>query len=656
MIYYIYAPRYIFVEEWAHEAGKRSGVYFTFRSESNSQGAGLVLQTYITTALCPHPHYPGEPIETYEPRVNPIKYKFETELWHSRFGVVPYTGLPPYDYYTFGNKGRYSVEVNLLEEGGREIWRLNSSGKMVCEGPKATLITYPKTGEYSYQGERKITNLGRDEREYIGNPYLFWRYEFTYGEHYTLDPLPSLLVLLPYKNDTNIYLYEYPDTKIKDSPLGKLLNVEVVYKTEREVYYVGQFIGHAYGESILFNFFYRSWDFFGPYIIPLPSPEGMRFLAISKSLKDVRRIEKETGGEKIRWIYNIINLPIWEYKAKWYLGTTLQKETIIPKMSSTSFIWLFHPFITTKGEIGAYIYEMDYLPKAMGKDASLGEGILLYSGRKLTYPAGGGKLPDPTYLLCLPPKDFPSYLFWADPWYWVAYIHSHPQIKHRRFTQCYSLIPPYPTFPIGNPSPSQVYNWHYSGNFLMINWWASKKKWRVFDYKGTQISEEALDVSLPPPDVLKEHLGEWGKDAVFLSFLQRPEMPEVILFWFTPDDLYWEYIFHSYLAHLYSVLIGYPEMSKRGAQVPQEFCLNPQDPHPLLWGTLKMMVWRKGEGVKAVKSLGKYPIQYLFPAIDKRTGEVFLPLLTDMEDDGTGKFQIFHFKRNDWQGEAEDLL
>jgi hypothetical protein len=68
-----------------------------------------------------------------------------------------------------------------------------------------------------------------------------------------------------------------------------------------------------------------------------------------------------------------------------------------------------------------------------------------------------------------------------------------------------------------------------------------------------------------------------------------------------------------------------------------------------------MMVWRKGKGVKAERDLGRYPIQYLFPAIEKQTGAIYLPLMADMQGDGSGIFKLFVFMRNDSSPEIYEL-
>lgn len=670
MIYYILAPRFLFSANWSCEPSQWAALYFVFGSRPGTYGAshlsGLVCQTLVSREWCPSRMPPSE---EYEPPGNPLKYEFNSTPWYNRSPIPPW-GVPGIGYqfgsaFRFGNRGSYSVEVDFIEEGGREVWRLNSAGKMNCGCLEKKMVApgqwvcerelyYPKRGEYTFQGERKLTGLQENPLGGMGFPQLLTRSVFSFEEHSNLVNPPSLQALLPYKGGSDIYLFQYPDTKMADVPLSQLLSVEVVQQRDEDnPLYLGNFLGHTFSEQVLLNLFYRAWDMFGPYAFPLPRGEGIWIMTISKCLKDKKRIEKRAGNS-LALLQDVANLPIWEYKARWYLGNNRQKETIIPKMSSTSFIWFLYPYLSPRGDFGAYLYELDYFPLFMKPaDLGLSEGIFLPSGRKSQYPAGSGKVPDPNSLIFFPPKDYPSYLHYYGRDALLSYMIAHPNVKHRRFSQCYSVIPPYPTLPIGKPSPGgKVYNWHLSGNFLMIDL-DQNGEWRSFEYNGVPISEGARDVSLPPPDVLKEKLGEAGKDCVFLSFLHRPEMPEVILFWFTPEDPKFPYIFDAYLSHLYSVLVGYPYL--RNAYLPWEFCLTPQDPRPISWGDLKMLVWRKGRGVVARKNWGRYPIQYLFPAIDQGTGYVYLPLMSDMEGDGGGKFKLFVFKRNDWSGEVYEL-
>lgn len=650
MIYYTLAPRFIFFAEWSHPPEKQAVLYFTFTSRPSPMQveiakSGLVLQTFIAKTYCPTR---PKPDDDYEPPTNPIEVIFNSTDWRVRTPIPP-TNSPGATAFAFGNKGRYSVETNFLEDGGKEIWRLNSAGKLFCQYFQVNYI-FPKTREITYQGERVISNMWEKYRD-MGFPQLLWRSVFSYKEHNNIISPPSLLALLPYKDNSNIYLFEYPNTNIADAPLGKLLSVEVVLQRDEDVKYMNIDIGHIFSQTILLNLFYRSWDFFGPYTFTLPCPEGIWILTISKSLKDKRRIEKKTAGGK-PWLYDVINLPIWEYSAKWYLNGALQKEKTIPKMSGTSFIWFAYPYLTLQGELGVYIFELDYLPQLMGKSSEFGEAIYLYSGRKLVYSAGSGKVPDPSNLLFFPPRDYPVFLNYMSETFRYYYLLTHPQIKHRRFTQCYSLIPPYPSVPIGRTSPGVVYNWHFTGNFTMLGW-DREGNWQAYDYTGIPISEGAEEVSLPPPNILKKHLGKPIQDCVFLSYLLRPEMPEAILFWFTPEDPNFPHIFNAYLQHLYSVLVNYPNSKPT---FPWEFCLNPRSPLPIVWGELKLLIWRRGKGVVREKSLGRYPIQYLFPAIEKHTGYVYLPILEAMEEDGKGRFKLLIFKRNDWDMEVRDLI
>lgn len=182
--------------------------------------------------------------------------------------------------------------------------------------------------------------------------------------------------------------------------------------------------------------------------------------------------------------------------------------------------------------------------------------------------------------------------------------------------------------------------------------WDAEGNWLAYDYTGIPISEAAEDVSLPPPAVLKEHLGQPITDCVFLSYLLRPEMPEAILFWFTPEDPNFPHIFNAYTQLLYAILSRYPNGRPT---LPWQFCLNPRNPRPLTWGNLNLLVWREEEGVVARCDLGRYPIQYLFPAIEKQTGFVYLPLLWDMGEDGEGRFKLLVFKQNDWTAEVYEL-
>jgi hypothetical protein len=557
--------------------------------------------------------------------------------------------------------------VDFLGKGGRELWRINAGGKMYCgwyKNQKGELIevVYPKEGEYSYEGEREITDMWERYKDYggMGFPQLLWRKAYSEGEHSITVPLPTLTALLPYKENGYIHLFDYPDPKFSSDKLADLLSIEVVRSDEWDNYLSYYFVGHSKSETILLNLFYRAWDIFLPFAIPIPRPEGMWIMTLSKSLKDKKQIERKMGT--IQWTYQVENYPIWEYKAKWYLanplGISFQKETTFPKSSETSFIWYLYPLLKTSGELGVYVYEIDYLAKNSMDICDLYAGIYLASGRKLTFnPSDTKNVPDPTNLILLPPRDYPNFL---SGWDFIYYIQAHPQVKHRRFTQCFSAIPPYPSFPLGRPSPGATYNWHTAtGNFLFIGWeWDDNEgwyRWVARDYLGTPITEGAVDVNVPPPDVLNSKLGKPIIESIFLSFLQRPEMPETILFWFQPEDPNFAYILASYWSHLQSVLYGYPDLASTNAYLPYEFCLNPKDPRPITWGNLKMMVWRKGEGVKAERDLGRYPIQYLFPAIEKQTGAIYLPLMADMQGDGSGIFQLLVFRRNDWSPDIYDL-
>jgi hypothetical protein len=555
-----------------------------------------------------------------------------------------------------------------LGKGGRELWRINAGGEMYCgwyKNQKGELVEvmYPKEGEYAYEGEREITDMWNKYKD-MGFPQLLWRKAYSEGEHSIAVPLPTLTALLPYKEDGYIYLFDYPDPKFSSDKLADLLSIEVVQSNEWDVSLGGRFVGHNKAETILLNLFYRAWDIFLPFAIPIPRPEGMWIMTLSKSLKDKKRIERKTGTAK-PWVYQVENYPIWEYKTKWYLanslGISFQKETSFPKSSETSFIWYLYPLLKTSGELGVYVYEIDYLARNSMDKCDLYAGIYLCSGRKLTFnPSDTKNVPDPNNLILFPQRDYPNYLYYQDPWSLVQYWLTYPKTKHRRFTQCFSALPPYPSFPLGRPSADGTYNWHTAtGNFLFITWeWDEKEgkyHWFSRDYLGTEISEGAVDVNLPPPDVLNSKLGKPIIESIFISFLQRPEMPETILFWFQPEDPNFVYILNSYLSHLQSVLYRYPDGASINAHLPYEFCLNPQDPRPITWGNLKMMVWQKGKGVVAERDLGRYPIQYLFPAIEKQTGAIYLPLMADMRGDGSGIFKLLVFKRNDWSPEIYEL-
>ena len=342
----------------------------------------------------------------------------------------------------------------------------------------------------------------------MGFPQLLWRKAYSQDEHAITVPLPTLTALLPYKEDGYIHLFDYPDPKFSSDKLADLLSIEVVRSDDWDVSLGGRFVGHNKAETILLNLFYRAWDIFLPFAIPIPRPEGMWIMTLSKSLKDKKRIERKTGTTQ-SWVYQVENYPIWEYKARWCLanslGISFQKETTFPKSSETSFIWYLYPLLKTSGELGVYVYEIDYLAKNSMNKCDLYAGIYLASGRKLTFnPSDTKNVPDPTNLILFPPRDYPNFL---SGWDFIYYIQAHPKVKHRRFTQCFSAIPPYPSFPLGRPSPGATYNWHTAtGNFLFIGWeWDENEgwyRWVARDYLGTPITEGAVDVNLPPPDVL----------------------------------------------------------------------------------------------------------------------------------------------------------
>jgi len=708
MIYYLYAPHFLFSFNWNDGIGPQDWhcVYFTFCGRPTAYQfqpalSGLVAQTYIPRCQCPLPTRPFS--EDYEPRYNPVEYEFLYTNWLTRTPEppwgVPFSEICETGQFRFGNHGTYSVLVDFLGKGGRELWRINAGGKMYCgwyKNQKGELVevVYPKQGEYTYEGEREITDIWERYKDYggMGFPQLLWlstfspvkgslwispdgKYKVGDGVAQPYTNFPSLTALLPYKEGGYIHLFDYPEPKFSSDKLAELLSIEQVTNFDGYVYFrtsrsyitgvgwvpVYEVIGYRVSRTILLNLFYRAWDVFLPFAIPIPRPEGMWIMTLSKSLKDKKRIERKTQT-KIQWVYQVENYPIWEYKARWYLanslGISFQKETTFPKSSETSFIWYLYPLLKTSGELGVYVYEIDYLARKWVDKCDLYAGIYLASGRKLTFnPSDTQNVPDPTNLILFPPRDYPNFL---SGWDFIYYIQAHPKVKHRRFTQCFSAIPPYSSFPLGRPSPGATYNWHTAtGNFLFIGWqWDDNEgwyRWVARDYLGTPITEGAVDVNLPPPDVLNSKLGKPIIESIFLSFLQRPEMPETILFWFQPEDPNFAYILASYWSHLQSVLYGYPDLASIQAHLPYEFCLNPKDPRPITWGNLKMMVWRKGEGVVAERDLGRYPIQYLFPAIEKQTGAIYLPLLADMQGDGSGVFQLLVFKRNDWSPDIYDF-
>jgi len=683
MIYYFWAPHFLFTFRWNHSPEEWYCVYFT----TGYARSGLVAQTYIPRCQCPN-----------EPRRNPIEFEFKYSDWLIRAPFSPW-GIPfawncETPRFRFGNHGSYSVLVDFLGKGGRELWLIDAGGKIWCGKD----LQYPKQGEYTYQGEREICNIGERSADYggMGSPASLWlrtfspalpqsfwisddgKYRIGEGEAKPYTNFPTLTVLLPYKGETYIHLFDYPEPRFASHKLAELLSIETVEDNEGYLYgtpmlafipSVGmvsgrQVLGYHISRTILLNLYYRAWDIFLPFAISIPCPEGTWIITLSKCLKDKKRIEIKLQNEE-KTTGEIIYIPIWEYKVRWYLansrGISLQKETILPKSSETSFIWYLYPILKTSGELGVYVYEIDHLPENSNNKCDLYAGIYLASGRKLNYkPSDFQNVPDPNNFILFPLRDYPNYLNYEDPWSRISYFQNYPQTKHRRFTQCYSAIPPYPSFPLGRPSPAQDYNWHTeTGNFLSISWERDEREeiyaWVSRDYLGTRIPLETVDATIPPPDVLNSKLGEPIKESVFLSFLQRPEIPETILFWFKPEDPNFSYILKSYLSHLQSVLYRYPDGAPQYAHLPYEFCLNPKDPTPISWGNLKMMVWRKGRGVVAKRDLGRYPIQYLFPAIEKQTGAIYLPLMADMQGDGSGIFKLLVFRRNDWSPEIYGL-
>ncbi|MBC7330310.1 hypothetical protein H5T88_08140 [bacterium] len=681
MIYFLYAPHFLFSFTWNVKPRKLSCVYFTFCSQYSPTGinhflSGLVAQTDVARYLCPSPT--GEFSETNEPQSNPIETDFLYTDWLTRtpstYEGTPMSMVPGSLAFLFGDHGTFSVLVDFIGKGGRELWRINAGGKMACGWYKnkqgeLVWVEYPKEGEYSYQGEREITDLWEKAKAIggMGFPQLLTRQAYCRDEHTITVSLPTLTALLPYKEGGHIHLFDYPDPEFSSDKLAELISIEVVSSKEWDIYYPPgttiEHLGHKRSESILLNLAYRAWDIFLPFAIPIPRPEGMWIMTLSKSLKDKKRIERKTTTRE-PWVYQVENYPIWEYTADWYLanplGVSFQKRTTIPKSSETSFIWFLYPLLKTSGELGVYVYEIDYLARNWYNKCDLYAGIYLASGRKLVYdPSDTQNVPDPNNLILYPQRDYPNYLNFQNVWSLIYYWLNNPATKHRRYTQCFSAIPPYPSFPIGRASPGPTYNWHTAtGNFLTITTgWDEEGNYRWYsrDYQGLWVTEGAVDVNVPPPDVLNAKLGEPISESIFLSFLQRPEMPETILFWFQPEDPNFSYILSTYWNHLLTVLDHYPIGAPLNGYVPWEFYLAPKDPRPITWGKLKMLVWRKGEGVVAERDLGRYPIQYLLPAIEKQTGAVYLPLMADMRGDGSGIFKLFIFRRNDWSPDIYDL-
>ncbi|MGC9004988.1 MAG: hypothetical protein ACP5KZ_09855, partial [bacterium] len=304
MIYFVYAPRFLFSFSWGHDPKDSACVYFTFYDEPSAYQniphlAGLVAQTLIPRCYCPIKP-PPEDYEPY-PNANPIEFEFQYTNWLIRTPLSPW-GIPfswqcTTPRFRFGNHGSFSVLVDFLNDGGKEIWRLSSAGKMWC----GSYGTYPKSGEYSYQGERVITKLWELAKGLgagtPGFPQLLWRKSVS-SKHSPIVDLPSLTAFLPYKDDTQIFLFEYPNPKFSSDKLSELISIELVSRYEYDAYMPGYpqveqyFLGHNISETILLNLFYRAWDFFGPYAITIPRPEGMWIMTLSKSLKDKKRIER----------------------------------------------------------------------------------------------------------------------------------------------------------------------------------------------------------------------------------------------------------------------------------------------------------------------------------------------------------------------------
>jgi hypothetical protein len=485
----------------------------------------------------------------------------------------------------------------------------------------------------------------------------------------------SWSVDLPLKEEGSPYhLFHYPDPDtLPQIPLAQLLDIREVFDKETE----GGIItatgrkkrSKSHRHYLIFSFCYHDLDFFGPFALAIPTGEGIYSVVIDKKLKDVKKQEFYGAGNPAidpsahDWdgvLTEILSIPIWDYTIRWYLGIKKVREVPFPKESQTSHIVLAsppleYPWILTQPSEplpyvethhGLLISEID-LPYKPSPNLS----FFLPSGRKILAPFNPQNLRN---IYCLPKGD-----------------------KHKRLQQSYPALPPIPTVARGHPAmpliPFEAFAWHWSGNPVVIRGNGWKKfieenpqrfprqfypeglptPWQSFEYNGLPITPSAINCSIPPPDVLEMHLGEPVKDAIFLSFLLRPEMPEAILFWFEPEDeKFWGLYYDFATLYFYALFYG-------GASLIDfqhlPFWLAPQDPRPIIWGNLKMLVWRKGTGVVAERDLGRYPIQYLFPAIEKQTGAIYLPLLADMQGDGSGIFQLLVFRRNDWSPDIYDL-
>lgn len=636
MIFHPYSALYQFRARWNLSPDTPVTIYSTFFNRPPTTSSSL------------HPFYPhlaglvalgGVHMEGMQGQywLLPIGVAFNNTLWDSRFplrtpGVVPSGSLR--GDFCFGNIAEYTVTVDFLAKGGMETWKLSGEGR--------GRFTKERT---SYQGEREIRNLWDVVEELglpdMGFPQLLYRQVYSFFAEGNLAEPPSLLAYLEREGGKEV-LFQYPDLKIKPSPLSALLFSDVVLTSSAtewvdrfgSIYNEGgkgrQLLGHNFTETVLFNFFYRALDFFGPYAIAIPKGEGVWTATISKSLKSAKHFPYYVPTQR-KWLYSLVSLPVWEYKVKWYYIDAPIRETPFPKQSDTSFLLFSAPY-QGKGEVAIYTYEADY-EKLIGKSApgenpQITSGIFHLGGRKEVYQAGE------------PPE-------WLHPrMEWFFAPRRHPW-RHKRFTQCFSLIPPFPSAPVGQPSPFDVYNWHPTGNFLYLRW--DGTDWCSYDYTGERIPKDSKGFSLPPPDILKEKMGRFAVDSALPVFLHRPEMAEVLLFWWQPEEPRFSLILFAYARHLSSLCFNYSS-----PYIPWEFWLSPLDPRPILRGRLRMLVWRKGK-LRAEKDLGRFPIQYLFPAIEKRTGVVYLPLMMDMGDDGEGKFRLFVFQRNDWTPEIYDL-
>ncbi len=639
MIYHPYAAKYKFEASWGTDPEHPITIYSTFFNRPPQDGKYIFIVLY--------PDLAGLVAVAGVWPCLPIEYTFQNTRWYNRSPVPRPAPYPSGDGdFWFGNAAYYSVTVDFLADGGSEFWQIAS------QGGEAKYPKEPKCIVPPYQGERKLTNLWleADELEIpdIGYPQLLNRSIYSHHSDQRLADFPTLTAYLEYDEElSKLTLYQYPDIHIpQEKPLSQLISCEVVLSGERTDYfgYSGpkmepQLLGHGSGETVLFNFAYRCLDFFGPYALAIPKGEGVWTITLKKTIKDARHIRYQHPTAKLKWTYNIVSLPIWDYSIRWYIRNTLVRETKFPKETETSFIYFLAPCLDPSN-LAIYVWEYDYgHPYFHRWEVTTIPDLKSYfffpSGRKLMYTAGK----EPSWLypelwwFFAPRRDF-------DP-------AGRPQ-RHRRFPQCYSTIPPFPSAPIGLPSLYGVYNWHPTGNFIYIGW--DDQGFFSYSERGFPIPDGSYLFPLPPSDILNQKLGRPFIDAILLTLLSRPEMEETIIFWWKPRDLRFFLILQAFYKHFQAIgwEIGDP-------YIPWEFWLSPQDPRPFTWGYLKMLVWRRYQGIVAERDLGCFPIQFIFPAIEKSTGYIYLPLMVNMNDDGSGQFKLFVFKKNDWSPEEYPL-